>query len=1090
MDPVLQSLKAACSYISLEEFDRISGAYHLSFKAHEGQKRRDGKPYIEHPIAVAEILCRWGADADTVIAGLLHDSVEDTLVNLEQLDKEFGGDVASLVESVTKFTQADFQDRSSLDDEVETLRRLFEVMRTDIRSVIIKIADRLHNLRTIEGLSEERRISFARESVEIYYKIAYHLGMNEVCREMMNICIPYLYPEKAAIREEHWKKQKIPMKHAVKTMKYDLKKTDQAKVVIDVQLVKSSHDLPRPLDEDESADRAYYVVLITKDIDSCYSVFKALHKLYRPVRRKFHDYIASTPESGYQSLHTTVVGPKDKRIQIRIRTQQMHDQVQKGVLLTAFTEEEADTQMFSWLKRSEALDHTTRESSEAFWQALQSDIFQKSMEVVVDGEAVSVPLQSTALDAVYLQKGDKAHKTQSIILNGKKVEFGTQLREDDVLEVKASKKRLVEFVWLQSVTTKYARNQIVEALKESERRDRFELGQQLLQKELDHFQKTLVGELSKKQKERILQHFKRSSIEEVIVMIGEGVISAHSVIDTMEKEHSDEQAEFKFHLEIVIQQTHKDDIIPQMSTLARLHDIQVGNITFYPKIYGGMLFLHLRGKAKTEGRYADFITALERHSWISKTNTLMTRKQKALLFTSFFTAFFALIATYFLLAYSSVGFAKLPHFYNFLAQLCIITPSLVANFHLVRSLRHFIVQLRDDRLFLVLIMLINVATCSLIVYQNFVARTFSLILPFVSVFMFFMSYIAYRFVTTEEIFAKIRKDELKPLSAKEWKLLKKKKFTGYAFRFAAVIIWGIQPLYLRYTPANIVSPMVRVFFTGIGVLVVTVTFVIFRRLCTRKKIRTSPLALPKNIYFYNIIIGYILFTYFLNASLQYTTSTNFILFNNFSPVIALIVAAVLWRSSISYLKDPQKMLWIFLIFLMGSTGAAMIILSSVKGYSGGSPYGDVLGLCAMAADTLLVISQIRYMHLYKKASSIALNLYVFTVYTLVIAPIMFWYYITENAVILTLTTIPVVFAIGGGVLAGVGQILNYETFRRVDGFIAYLMFNISILITFVVEVFFLGKFTPSWLLLIGGSIVIASTILAELINSHCQRKGL
>lgn len=1088
MDDAKQSMLKACAHLTHSDLKHIDTAYHLALKAHEGQKRRDGKPYIEHPIAVAEILCGWNADAETVMAGLLHDAVEDTPVSIEQIENTFGEDVASLVESVTKFTQADFAEKSSLDDEVETLRRLFEVMRTDIRSVIVKIADRLHNLRTIEGLSEARRISFAKESVDIYYKIAYHLGMNEVCREIMNICIPYLYPHKAEIRMQHWKEQKSPMEEAQKQIQKDLKKSDQNSVVLDVRLVKSSHDLPRPLDEDESADRAYYIVLIVKDVDSCYSVFKTLHKLYRPVRRKFHDYIASTPESGYQSLHTTVVGPADKRIQVRIRTEQMDEQVRHGVLLSAFEDDEDDMRMFSWLRRSEELDRTTRESSEAFWDALQSDIFQKSMEVVVNGMPVSVPQQSTALDAVYLQMGTEANKTYHIKLNGKEVEFAEILNEDDVLEVKLSRTSEVHFEWLQYITTKYARTQIVEVLKELEQGERFALGQNLLQKELDHFGKTLVGEIPKHQQEHIAEHFGRKKMEDVIVMVGEGVITARDVIFAMEKKPRKNPSDFKFRLNIKVQKNYKDQIIPQVSTMARLHDISIVNINMNPANTMGILSISLRGSALSKAHYADFLASLDRHSWISSMKTLINKRQIALMTSTIITAFFALIAAYFGLIHARVWFSGLPIGQNFLAQLLIVAPSAIANFYLVRALRHYIAQLRNDRLFLALIILLNISTCSLIVYHNVVTRTYNLMLPFVSVFMFFIAYIAYHFITTEQIFSTIRKEELRPLSKKEWAQLKKKKMMGYLFRLGAVTIWGIQPLYLRYTPASEVAPIVRVFLTGVGVLLITLVFVFLRRLSQKKK--KKAIRLPKDILFFNIIIGYILFTYFLNASLQFTTSTNFILFNNFSPVIALLIGAALWRSSIPYLKEPQKMLWIFLIFLLGSTGAAMIIYNSVQGYSGGSPYGDMLGIMAMAADTVLVVSQIRYMKLHDKVSSLSINLYVFFSHIVIMVPVLAVLYFTGNPAMHSLAKIPVLFGIGAGILAGIGQILNYETFRRIDGFIAFLMFNISILITFVIEVFFLGQFEPSWILMVGGTVIIASTILAEVINSYCQKKGL
>ena len=249
------ALIRACTHCSDEDKKRIKHAFKLTSDAHVGQMRRDGTPYITHPLEVSTILAQWGADADTIITGLLHDTVEDTNLTLQEINEQFGGEVASLVEGVTKFTQADFAGMESMDDEVETLRRLFEVMRKDIRVVIIKIADRLHNLRTIEGLSEDRRISFSRESLDIYYKIAYHLCMNDVCREITNICVPYVFPEKAQIREEHWKKQFAEAQDAAKKIEAELRAV-HGNNIQEIQLIKSSHDLPRISEEDEASDRA------------------------------------------------------------------------------------------------------------------------------------------------------------------------------------------------------------------------------------------------------------------------------------------------------------------------------------------------------------------------------------------------------------------------------------------------------------------------------------------------------------------------------------------------------------------------------------------------------------------------------------------------------------------------------------------------------------------------------------------------------------------------------------------------------------------------------------------------------------------
>jgi GTP diphosphokinase / guanosine-3',5'-bis(diphosphate) 3'-diphosphatase len=1086
----IESVFRACHSLTKKERLRLERSIEIGKKAHEGQIRKsDGSPYFIHPLSVAEILCRWGADCDTVIAGILHDTVEDSSLTIEDIEDEFGLSVASLVEGVTKFTKIDLKEKDLLSGEVETLRKLFEVMRTDIRVFIIKIADRIHNLRTIKGLSDERRISFAKESLDIYYKIAYHLGMGEVCREITNICIPYVYPEKAKIRDKFWKDQKKSVSSAVEQIDKSLQKEMEKKQVVEVQFVKSSHDIPRVNNEDESEDRAYYCVIIAKDEDGCYNAFKALHSLYRPVRRKFHDYIASPPESGYRSLHTTIIGPHDKQVQVRIRTQEMDIQNRFGVLKTAFGSKDGSMKEFSWLERSAELDRTTRESSEAFWDALQSDIFQKSIEVTVNGDVVSVPLESTALDAVYFHIGAKAHAVSGIKINGHDVELSTILHPDDVVEVAMEKVSSVQFHWLDLVTTKYARNHIVEALKEFDSTERFELGQQLLQKELDHFQKILVGEISKYQQKIITDHFKRETFEDVIVMIGEGVVQPREIVSLIQKKKNISKTKgFHFRLVLEVTDRHREDILPQISALARIHNVQLENVHMNSTSKHGMITVKLRGFAQNKSCYADFLSALERHSWVSRLQTMISIRQRAALIVAFCIAFAVLIAQFILLAQWKDWLVSLPGNYAFFLEVAFVIPPLVANFYILRMLRHFVVAMRNDRWFLVMGSVLNIAVCSLLLYESVILGFSKSILPLVVVFIFFMIYIGYRFIITERLFAKVERATVKPLTKKQWQKLRRQKIAGYTFRLGAVIIWGIQPLYLRYTPANEVSPFIRVFLTGIGVLIITGLFIGIKKLRSTSVVKK--VALPKNILLTNIIIGYILFTYLINASLQFTTSTNFILFNNFSPVIALLVGAMLWRSSIPYLRDPRKMMWVFVIFLMGSTGAALIIYNTMKGASGGSLYGDTLGLLAMAADTVLVVSQIRYMKLYKNISSLSINLYVFASHIIAIAPLMLWFVITKNPNIVSLTLVPVMFGIGAGILAGIGQILNYETFRRIDGFIAFLMFNVSILITFVVEVFFLGQFKPSWILLIGGAIVIASTVLAELINTHCQKRGL
>lgn len=1080
------SLLQHCSHLTARERATVERAVSLMRRFHEGQMRADGSPYADHPLAVATILAEWKADVDSIVVGLLHDTVEDTELTSGEIARQFGGNVASLVEGVTKFSQADFAGKDSLESEVETLRRLFEVMRKDIRVLLIKIADRLHNLRTIEGLKSERRNTFAQETLDVYYKLAYHLCMNEICREMMNICIPYVYPEKAEIRERHWREQKESVTRAIAQIELALKRSDVAEDVYEVRLVKSSHDLPRPNNEDEAPDHAYYCVIIVRNVDSCYETFKVLHRFYHPVRRHFHDYIASPPESGYRSLHTTVIGPHEKPIQLRIRTNEMDAQVKWGVLLTAFGGEAS--RQFSWLQRSADLDRTTRESSEAFWRGLQSDIFQKSMHITIHGETISVPQGSTALDAAYLQRGSEAHKIEKLVINGQEKELSTPLNEDDIIEVFMGLHPNVTVGWLQFVTTKYARNQIIEMLKAHDRTERFMVGQRLLQKELDHFQKILVGEISRQQQEAIAKYFHKANFEDVIVMIGEGVIPPQEIIFVLQhRGKAHRRGVFRFHLHLQIGEQYRDEIIGQVSALARIHDIVLQNVTMDPTVRHKMTDLELRGHAVDKVRYADFISALERHSWIFRLETRMSFEQKSFLAGSFLFSLGVLLLDVMLMRHVQDKFAEFTAFQTLMLEIALAAPPLAANFYLLKMLRHYVVLLRNDRWFFSLSFLFNIVTCGFIIYESVVLGMSYNIWPLIAALTFFMFYIGYKFLVTEQLFYKANRESVIPPSSLEWRETRRRKIIGYAFRLAAVVIWGIQPLYLKYTPANEVEPLIRVFLTGIGVLLVTGLVILAKWAISG--VNLSMFRLPKSVLLGNIVIGYILFTYFLNASVQTTTGTNFILFNSFSPVVALFAGAVLWRSTIPYLREPDNMLRIFIIFLLGSTGSALILYNTTQG-AGGSMYGDILGLLAMAADTVLVVSQIRYMKLFQNASSLALNFYVFFSHILTIIPVVLLYYVTGRLGGISQMPVPLLYGIGAGVLAGIGQMFNYETFRRIDGFIAFLMFNLSILITFMIEVFFLGMIVPTWALIVGGAIIIASTIAAERINTSSEIRGM
>jgi drug/metabolite transporter (DMT)-like permease len=317
-----------------------------------------------------------------------------------------------------------------------------------------------------------------------------------------------------------------------------------------------------------------------------------------------------------------------------------------------------------------------------------------------------------------------------------------------------------------------------------------------------------------------------------------------------------------------------------------------------------------------------------------------------------------------------------------------------------------------------------------------------------------------------------------------WKEKKQEKIIGYIIRFFAVIIWGIQPIYLKYTVVNSVPLDYRVLFTAVGGAFISI-FILLLFLLFNQKSYWKP-KLKFNTLLIMVVVSEMLFIYFFNRSLIYTSSTNLIIFNNFAPLLALLVALVLWRDEIPYLKEKSHIFMIVFIFFLGGLGSSLLFYNDIVYGVEGSVKGDLFALLLMSIDVVLVIAQIRYVKYLQDNQSIFLNLYVYLFIFLMMIPII----LLNLSVFYTLTLEQIYYTIGAGVISGIGQILNYEAFRRMDGFIAFLMFNIAILITFVLEAYWLDAISITPFLVFGGVMIIGASILAEVINTRCEREKL
>jgi drug/metabolite transporter (DMT)-like permease len=317
----------------------------------------------------------------------------------------------------------------------------------------------------------------------------------------------------------------------------------------------------------------------------------------------------------------------------------------------------------------------------------------------------------------------------------------------------------------------------------------------------------------------------------------------------------------------------------------------------------------------------------------------------------------------------------------------------------------------------------------------------------------------------------------------KWEKHQKEKLLGYIIRFFAVIIWGIQPLYIKYTAVNDVPLDSRILFIAFGGALSSVVILLLFLLFKQKSYWKPKLQI--NTLLVLIIIGELLFIYLSNKSLMFTSGTNFIIFNNFAPLLAVLVAIVLWRNEIPYLKEKSHIALIVLVFFIGGLGSSLIFYNDISLGLEGTIDGNFLALLATSADVLLVVAQIRYVKYLQHNQSIFLNFYVYLFLAIAVLPIK---WLSSSSSLMTLSEEQIYFTLGAGVLSGIGQILNYEAFRRMDGFIAFLMFNIAILITFVLEAYWLEEIVVTYMLVGGGLLIIGASIFAEVINTKCEKK--
>ncbi len=473
-------LEQAQPFYEEEELLELEHAINLASKAHKGQKRKSGEPYIIHPLSVASTLIEWGMDIDSVIAGVLHDTVEDTETTLEELETQFGKDVSFLVDGVTKVSQAraGMQDLTEyLPQTKDNLSKLLIAVGQDVRVIIIKLADRLHNLQTLQHMSRDKQIKIARESLEVFGPMADRLGMGRVRMQIEELAFSYIDPVA-------FKQLNIQMKKRLgkSTRKLGLVREEVVRALAAQHIkaeingrVKSIYSLHKKLLKvDNNIDDIYDLMalrVIVETNEDCYRVLGLLHTLYQPMIARIKDYIAVPKPNGYQSLHTTVLTPAKQIVEFQIRTYEMHEFAERGLAASFHYHEQKSSKAYmqsknsavlpahmQWITQLQEIATKLRSGEEIPESQLSVDLFGDRIFVYSPrGDIYNLPEGAYPLDFAYLVHSDIGKHSYSFKVNGSIHPFDKPLQNGDVVEVVTRKSSSPKQTWLEMVKTTHAR---------------------------------------------------------------------------------------------------------------------------------------------------------------------------------------------------------------------------------------------------------------------------------------------------------------------------------------------------------------------------------------------------------------------------------------------------------------------------------------------------------------------------------------------------------------------------------------------------------------------------------------------------------
>ena len=527
-----------------EDIEELEKAFEFAKKLHSGQYRVSEEPYIIHPIEVVKILIGLRADKHTLMAGFLHDILEDTDTKPEELQELFGDDVLNLVQGVTKLGKLQF--KSTEERQAENFRRMFIAMASDVRIIFLKLADRLHNMRTLNYMAPAKQQRIAQETLDIFAPLANRLGVGKIKAELEDLSLKYLHPDKyyeiAQLVSQKKAERDITVKHLIDSISQDVKAsginatiTGRAKHYYSIykkmnRLNVAFHDL-------------YDITAVRVIVDTekeCYEVLGLIHSRFKPIPGRFKDYIAMPKGNMYQSLHTSVIGPRQKPLEVQIRTWEMHEIAEYGVAAHWRYKEKgsekadsANDVKFSWMRKLVEYNKDTKDAAD-YVDSVKLDLFSDQVFAFTPGgDVIDLPQGATPVDFAYRIHSDVGHKTVGALINGRIAQLDTKLRNGDIVEIMTSKVAAPRLDWLHFVVTKQAASRIRSWYKKNKREDHINIGKANLEHELT---KAIFDEYVKEGEfEKVAKQMNYVSADDLFAALGYGETTLNKIINRLKK---------------------------------------------------------------------------------------------------------------------------------------------------------------------------------------------------------------------------------------------------------------------------------------------------------------------------------------------------------------------------------------------------------------------------------------------------------------------------------------------------------------------------------------------------------------------------